>query len=76
MYSRWRAVLLDEQANATAALPVMQADVRLDFHYHSHTSLPHGADLIRAKLAALDRDISIFLPELAGQCGLDAAPSG
>jgi hypothetical protein len=70
MYDRWRAVLMDEKANATAALPVMQADVRLDFHYHSHSSLPHGADLIRAKLAALEREITVFLPTFAGKCGL------
>jgi hypothetical protein len=73
MLLRWREVLLDEKANATDALPIMQADVRLDFHYHSHTALPHGADLIRAKLSALEKEITLYLPALAARCGVSEA---
>ena len=29
------------------------------------------ADLIRAKLNALEHEISVFLPTLANECGLD-----
>lgn len=72
LYDRWLEVLLDERANAEAALPVMQANVRLDFRDHSHMALPAGADLIRAKLVALDHDTNVYLPALAEAYGLTA----
>jgi hypothetical protein len=54
---RWREVLLDEKANAEAALPVMEADVRLDWYYGGDHTFPHGADMIREKLRILDMEI-------------------
>jgi len=70
IYGRWRDVLLDEKANANEALPVMEADVRLDFYYGSDHTFSHGADMIRAKLELIDREINEFLPALAAKCGL------
>ncbi len=69
-YDRWREVLLDEQANATEALPVMEADVRLDFYYGGDHTFAHGADMIRAKLELIEQEITEFLPALARKCGL------
>jgi hypothetical protein len=69
-YERWREVLLDEKANATEALPVMEADVRLDFYYGGDHTFSHGADMIRAKLELINREINEFLPALAVKCGL------
>jgi hypothetical protein len=70
-YERWRTVLLDEKANATEALPVMEADVRLDFYYGGDHRFSHGADMIRAKLELIDGEINEFLPALASKCGLN-----
>jgi len=70
-YERWRTVLLDEKANSAEALPVMEADVRLDFYYGGDHKFSHGADMIRAKLELIDREINEFLPALARKCGLN-----
>jgi len=74
-YARWRQVLLDERENARASLPVMAADMRLDFYYgfaggstHGDT---HGVDMIRKKLEILDTEISQVLPALARRCGFE-----
>ena len=69
-YDRWRAVLLDEKANAAEALPVMEADMRLDFYYGGDHTFSHGAEMIRAKLQILEKEIDEFLPSLARRCGL------
>lgn len=69
-FARWRDVLLDEKANAEAALPVMEADVRLDWYYGGDHTFPHGADMIREKLRLLDGEIDTVLPELAKQLSL------
>jgi hypothetical protein len=78
IYDKWRSILLDEKANAEAALPVMAADMRLDFYYgysggKSH-SFFHGADMIKAKLAVLDGEINAFLPSLLKQCEVRGVP--
>ncbi len=67
LYARWREVLLDEQANAQAALPVMEADVRLDFYFGSDHTFSHGADMIRAKLELLERELVDTLTQLGIQ---------
>jgi hypothetical protein len=64
-YERWREVLLDEKANATESLPVMESDMRLDFYYGGDHNFSHGADMIRAKLEIIDHEINEFLPTLA-----------
>ncbi len=74
MYGRWRQVLMDERANAQAALPVMLADVRIDFYYNPGSSLPHGADMIRAKIALIGDELNTFLPSVARKCGI--SPTG
>lgn len=69
-FKRWREVLLDEKANAEAALPVMEADVRLDWYYGGDHTFPHGTDMIREKLRILDGEISKALPELEQKLGV------
>jgi len=69
-YARWLEVLQDERANAAAALPVMQADMRLDFYYGSDHTFSHGAEMLRAKLELLEHEINDFLPELAERIGV------
>lgn len=71
LFDRWRAVLVDERANTEAALPVAEADMRLDCYYSSDHAFPHMADMIRAKLAILDREIAETLPQLQRRCGLE-----
>ncbi|HIJ64562.1 MAG TPA: hypothetical protein HPP77_01320 [Candidatus Hydrogenedentes bacterium] len=71
---RWRAVLLDERANAVEGLPVMENDVRLDWYYGSDHTFEHGADMIRAKIKLIDHEIGDFLPALAARCGLKFSP--
>lgn len=71
MFDRWRAVLLDERVNAEQALPIVEADMRLDCYYGIDHAFPHMADMIRAKLKILDREIDETLPELRVRCGLD-----
>ena len=66
--ARWREVLLDEKANAAEALPVMEADMRLDFYYGGDHTFEHGADMIRAKLKIIDDEIDTVLPEMAKKC--------
>jgi hypothetical protein len=66
-FARWRDVLRDERANAAEALPVAQADIRLDacLNYAS------TQELIRAKLVILDQELQDYLPGIARKCGLD-----
>lgn len=73
-YTRWRKVLLDERANAEAALKVMQGDVRLDFYFGSDHTFSHGEDMIRAKLELIESEIESFLPELAERVGVVRQP--
>jgi hypothetical protein len=65
-FARWRDVLRDERANAAEALPVAQADIRLDacLNYAS------TQELIRAKLVILDQELQDYLPGIAKACGL------
>jgi len=65
LLTRWDAVLRDDLENTTAALPLMEADVRLDWYYGSDHSFPHGVDMLRAKLDILRHEIDVFLPGLA-----------
>jgi hypothetical protein len=55
LLAEWRAVLLDEQANVAAALPVAQADVRLDFYYGSDHTFPHLGEMLAAKRGRCSR---------------------
>ena len=70
LYEQWRQTLLDERANARAALPVAREDVRLDFYYGSDHTFPHLAEMLEAKLELLERELNEVLPETARRCGL------
>jgi hypothetical protein len=70
LYRRWRAVLKDEKANAEAALPVMEADVRLDMYYGGDHTFSHGAEMIRAKITIIEQEINLSLPSLARRWNL------
>ena len=65
--TRWRIVLRDELANSQEALPVMEADMRLDFKYMGYCP---GPEMIRAKIAILQKEIDEYLPSLAVRLGL------
>ena len=60
----WREILLNEQTNARAAVPVIAADVRLDWYYGGDHTFPHAADMLRTKLELLDWELDTFLPQL------------
>ena len=79
LYGQWRKVLLDEKRNAREAMPVMAADMRLDFYHGFAGSVApgqaHGADMIRKKLEILEIEINQFLPALAKRCGFVTEPS-
>jgi len=70
-YARWKAVLRDEKANTADSLPVMEGDVRLDFYFGGDHNFHHGVEMLSAKAAILDKEISETLPALAARCGLD-----
>jgi hypothetical protein len=65
MHKQWQSVLLDEKANAMAALPLAEADIRLDSYFGGDHSFSHTTDMIRAKLELLEKDLTEFLPSIA-----------
>lgn len=66
---RWRETLLDEWQNAREALPLAQADVRLDFYYGGDHTFPHLEDMLQAKIKLVRAEIDQFLPSVAGRFG-------
>ncbi|PKO23877.1 MAG: hypothetical protein CVU38_01640 [Chloroflexi bacterium HGW-Chloroflexi-1] len=64
LHSRWIKVLENEKENAEAALPLMAADMRLDYYFGTDHTYRHGVDVIRAKLELVEREISEYLPAL------------
>ena len=64
LIEQWQEVLLDEQANARAALPVMENDPRLNFRYGGDHSFEDGPTMIRAKLDLIAHEIAAYLPTL------------
>lgn len=71
LYQRWHKVLLDEQGNARAAIPVMAGDIRLNFKYGFDHSFEDGMVMLEAKLELIEHEIETFLPSVARRCGLD-----
>ena len=65
-----RQVLLDEKANAEAALPLVEKDMRLDCYYGMDHTFSNAADMIRTKLELLDIESEAILPEIARRAGL------
>lgn len=72
-FARWRELLVEERANAEAALPLVQDDVRLDWYYGGDHTFPHAADMLRAKIDITAREINEVLPRLAAACGITLA---
>lgn len=71
-YARWREVLEDDRSNTEAALPLVEADMRLDWYFGGDHVFPHAADMIRAKLELLDGELNDYLPSVAEKCGIEA----
>jgi len=71
MFKRWKEILLDEQANTRAALPLVQRDMRLDCYYGIDHKFPHTEDMIREKLRLLEKEIGESLPAIARRCALE-----
>ncbi|MDZ4857980.1 MAG: hypothetical protein SGI88_03280 [Candidatus Hydrogenedentes bacterium] len=69
-FQRWQEVLTNEKTNTEAALPVMEADVRLDWYYGSDHTFPHGAEMLREKMRLLDNEIGETVPALAKEIGV------
>ena len=67
LLAQWRRVLWDELENTRAALPLAEADVRLDCQYGRDHSFSHVTDMIRAKLELLEAEIDVLLPDIASK---------
>lgn len=76
VYDRWLEILRDERQNLAEALPIAEADMRLDFYYATDVSFSHVAGMIRAKSKILDREINQYLPSLARQARLPESGVG
>lgn len=64
---QWRRVLEDELRNTEAALPLMEADMRLDWYYGGDHTFPHGVEMLRAKRELLRCELDTFLPAVAAR---------
>ena len=61
-YERWRAILLDERENTSAAINVVQQDSRLDVHNtRNGAALAPARDLMHKKLELLNLELEVFL---------------
>jgi len=69
-WRRWKKVLEDEHANTQAALPIMEADMRLDFYFGGDHTFSHGSDMLKAKLEILQKEIEEYLPSIAMKLGI------
>jgi hypothetical protein len=66
-YKRLCQILADEKANAMEALPLMEADARLDWG----GDFPHGIDMLKTKLEITNNEINDYLPALAKKCNIN-----
>ena len=64
VYDRWLEVLKDERQNVAEALPIAEADMRLDCYYAPDVSFSHLSDMMRAKSKIIDWEINEYLPSL------------
>jgi len=69
-WEQWAQVLEDERDNTEAAVPVAEADMRLDFYYGSDHTFPHLAEMLAAKLEIIDGELEEFLPSVGERLGL------
>ncbi len=70
LLARWEAVLADELANARGALPIAEADMRLDCYYGGDHTFSHMAEMVRVKMEMLEREMGEFLPSLRRQLSM------
>jgi len=70
VYDRWLEVLKDERQNVAEALPIAEADMRLDNYYAPDVSFSHLSDMMHAKSNILDCEINEYLPSLWSQVNL------
>ena len=70
VYDRWLEVLKDEKQNVAEALPIVEADMRLDCYYAPDVSFSHISDIIRAKTKILNHEINEYLPSMWKQVNL------
>ena len=70
VYDRWFEVLEDERRNVAEAIPIVEADMRLDCYYAPDVSFSHLADIMREKTKILDYEINEYLPSLWKQVNL------
>ncbi len=71
LYEEWRAVLLDEQDNARAAVAILEQDLRLDPYQRGDHALSHGMDMLEEKLRLVEHELAEVLPAAAKRCGFD-----
>ncbi len=69
-WRRWKDVLENELENTQEALPIMEADMRLDFYFGGDHTFPHGSDMLKAKLEILHKEVEEYLPGIAGKLGI------
>jgi hypothetical protein len=62
LFDRWTIVLADELENAKAAIPIMDADVRLDFQFFGDHTFSPGGKMLRAKVALVEHELREYLP--------------
>lgn len=70
LYPRWKEILNNERDNTQAALPIMRADMRLDFYFGGDHCFPHGVDMMQAKLDIIQSEINNYLPSVAKILGV------
>lgn len=63
-FARWREVLQDARANAEAAIPLVQDDVRLDWYYGSDHTFPHAEAMLKKKIEMIGTALEDTLPRL------------
>lgn len=67
LLDEWAALLINEKENTEAALPIVEADPRLDCYYGGDHTFSHAGDMIKAKLEILKTEMEEFLPGLRGR---------
>jgi hypothetical protein len=70
LLNRWRFVLEDELENARGAVPVLEADVRLDSWHRGDHSFNHMIDMLNEKIQMTERDLREVLPSVAAELGV------
>ncbi len=72
LYTEWQSILQDELKNAQIAAPIARADVRLDCYFRGDHMFNHLWDMVDAKIALVEQELEVFLPQIAKKCGINA----